>query len=202
MTENPNDPLSNGLGGRKYEPWEEQTIHRLALFIRSRDCSLNFYGTPRPRPKDYMLLYVKAAGVAFETAKALYGFKLPKHMEEKSVEEWLNILTGLPIAPCDESTYTRFDGIEGDGPNVNGDSFPVERSDPHSGMTQLGRCDPITGEFYAAVVAAPGESSLPAVSTPVMETLFALTAKLDAERAHVGDPAVTDSPKTKPEDPC
>jgi len=125
MTESPNDPLSNGLGGRKYEPWEEQTIHRLALFIRSRDHSLNFYGTPRPRPKDYMLLYVKAAGVAFETAKALYAFKLPKRMEEKSIEEWLNILTGLPIAPRDEITYIRFDGIEGDGPNVNGDSFPA-----------------------------------------------------------------------------
>ncbi|MCJ7520856.1 MAG: hypothetical protein MUP21_01320 [Dehalococcoidia bacterium] len=178
MTENPNDPLSNGLGGRKYEPWEEQTIHRLALFIRSRDHSLNFYGAPRPRPKDYMLLYVKAAGVAFETAKALYGFKLPRHMEEKSIEEWLNILTGLPIASRDESTYIRFDGIEGDGPNVNGDSFPQQP------------------ELIGSEPAQPVTMHIITLLTQHLEGVESIEATITVERPS------SDSSETKPEDPC
>lgn len=128
MTEYSNGPRSNGLGGRKYEPWEEQTIHRLALFLRGRDTSLNFFGgplgEPRPRPKDYILLYVKAAGVAFETAKALSCIAPPRHMKEKSIEEWLSILTGMPyISRDDVEIYHRHDAVGDGGPNTNGDVF-------------------------------------------------------------------------------
>jgi len=86
----------NDLGGREYSPAEEHLIHMISTTLRNRDKTLNDFSfqKPRPRPKDYIFLYVKAAGVVFEAARALASLEPPLHMEKKTLGDWLEIITG------------------------------------------------------------------------------------------------------------
>jgi len=84
---------NNDLGGREYTDAEQQLLHQLALKLKERGPAHNM-GTASPR--DYMDLYVRAAGAIYETARALSAMNVRrKEIHNYNVDGWIRILTGL-----------------------------------------------------------------------------------------------------------
>lgn len=114
MTESGNvNPFSrnNDLGGHEYTDEEQRLIMALSGVLRGRDKDLSVatsWAAIRkdlaPRPRDYIFLYVKAAGFVFELVKNLKAYPLPKPMAEKSVADWLEIVTGYAFEVGEEKT--------------------------------------------------------------------------------------------------
>lgn len=100
MTDSGNTPnhwKNNDLGGHSYTDEEAAVIHAIAMLIKGRDPSLSaaaIVGGTAWRPREYMKLYTKAAGVVYELAKNLAAFPLPPNIPQKSVAAWADIITG------------------------------------------------------------------------------------------------------------
>jgi hypothetical protein len=88
----------NDLGGREYPSLVQDLILRIAMFLKSRDkLHQTVYTDTGTRPKDYMPMYVKAAGVVFETARALAHLNTGKNAQKKSITGWISTLTGMSL---------------------------------------------------------------------------------------------------------
>jgi hypothetical protein len=135
MTDSGNDfpwHKNNDLGGREYTEAEQTLIYRISAGLRGRDPFLSGkfegagfisrnYGMPPEgvRPRDYIPAYTKIAGFVYELAKNLQSFPFPPSIPKKSLTDWIQIVTDLPVhwvaVPIDDETSD---------PNRNGDLFP------------------------------------------------------------------------------
>ena len=90
----------NELGGRQYSDSEQELIMAIALFLKSRDQTetaavfQNYQDPKAIRPSDYMKFYVKAAGTIYELAKTLSTVVIRRQPSQKTVDDWLRIITG------------------------------------------------------------------------------------------------------------
>jgi hypothetical protein len=95
----------NDLGGKQYSPAEEQLLQLLTNKLKARDKShfpedhrLDAHYIGATRPRDYIPLYVKAAGMIYETARALAQMTHDsRRLQEKGVLSWIETMTDFRI---------------------------------------------------------------------------------------------------------
>lgn len=94
----PNHWKNNDLGGHAYTDEETAIIHAIAMLLKGRDKGLadaaSIVNGTAPRPRDYIQLYTKTAGFIYELAKNLVAFPLPPNIPQKSIAEWIDLITG------------------------------------------------------------------------------------------------------------
>jgi hypothetical protein len=92
---------NNDLGGREYCEEEQLILMQLVQKLKARDTehrSTFTFSDDDVRPKDYIYLYTKAAGVVWEAAKHLaIAGATDKRLAQKPVREWVRILSGIRL---------------------------------------------------------------------------------------------------------
>lgn len=111
MTDSGNKPewhKNNDLGGRDYTHAEQQLLMFLSAGIRSRDPLFRgvngSLGMPpdNVRPRDYIPAYTKVAGFIYELARNLTVYPFPPQIPQKTLEEWILIVTALKVPGYEE----------------------------------------------------------------------------------------------------
>jgi hypothetical protein len=130
MTDSGNTPnhwKNNDLGGHSYTDEEAAVIHAIAMLLKGRDPSLTMtaiVGGGTWRPREYMKLYTKAAGVVYELAKNLAAFPLPPNIPQKSVAAWADLITGRLV----KSTTQAAVHTDGTPDDIYGERLVIEET--------------------------------------------------------------------------
>jgi hypothetical protein len=125
---------NNDLGGRAYTDAEQALLFQLANLLKSRAPAHRTGEIARPR--DYMDLYVRAAGAVYETARALAAMNLQRRsiIHNYNIDDWLRILTGFGMLKEATNDTLGLDTGSDDG-RLTGDCKPglpdpKNRNDP------------------------------------------------------------------------
>lgn len=106
--------MKSDLGSQEYSDYEQLLIQEITNKLKSRDHQHSTNYETGMRPRDYMFMYVKAAGALYEMCISLSKLSKAQGMAvAKTPADWFKIITGISLENMKfESTSLKLKGEE------------------------------------------------------------------------------------------